>query len=60
MAWAPAVRALLKAARRELDWRGSIVDRTLMAFITLHMQDKQGSGLSNVMSPTIAFSPTTP
>ena len=58
MAWAPAVRALLKAARRELDWRDSIVDRTLMAFITLHMQDKQGAGLSNVMSPTIAYSPT--
>ena len=58
MAWAPAVRALLKAARRELDWRDSVVDRTLMAFITLHMQDKQGAGLSNVMSPTIAYSPT--
>ena len=58
MAWVPAVRALLKAARRELDWRGSIVDRTLMAFLTLHMQDKQGGGLSNVMSPTIAYSPT--
>ena len=58
MTWAPAVRALLKAARRELDWRDSIVDRTLMAFITLHMQDKQGAGLSNVMSPTIAYSPT--
>ena len=58
MAWAPPVRALLRAARRELDWRDSIVDRTLMAFITLHMQDKLGCGLSNVMSPTIAFSPT--
>ena len=58
MAWSPAVRALLKAARRELDWRNSIVDRTLMAFITLHMQDKKGLGLSNVMSPTIAYSPT--
>ena len=58
MVWAPAVRALLKAARRELDWRDSIVDRTLMAFVTLHMQDKQGGGLSNVMSPTIAYSPT--
>ena len=58
MAWSPAVRALLKAARRELDWRDSTVDRTLMAFITLHMQDKLGCGLSNVMSPTIAYSPT--
>ena len=58
MAWAPAVRAVLRAARRELDWQNSIVDRTLMAFITLHMQDKRGSGLSNMMSPTIAYSPT--
>ena len=58
MAWTPAVRALLKAARRELDWRCSTVDRTLMAFITLHMQDKLGCGLSNAMSPTIAYSPT--
>ena len=58
MAWTPAVRALLKAARRELDWRDSIVDRTLMAFITLHMQDKPGAGLSNAMSPTIAYSPS--
>ena len=58
MAWSPAVRALLKAARRELDWRDSTVDRTLMAFVALHIQDKQGCGLSNVMSPTIAYSPT--
>ncbi len=57
MAWSPAVRALLRSARRELDWRDSSVDRTLMAFIALHMQDKQGAGLSNSMSPTIAFSP---
>ncbi len=57
MAWTPTVRALLRAARRELDWRNSIVDRTLMAFIALHMQDKQGGGLSNRMSPTIAYSP---
>ncbi len=58
MAWSPTVRALLKSARRELDWRNSVIDRTLMAFIALHMQDKMGSGLSNVMSPTIAYSPT--
>lgn len=57
MAWAPGVRAFLRAARRELDWRGSVTDRTLMAFVALHMQDKQGSGLSNVLWPTIACSP---
>ncbi|WP_420624613.1 DNA methyltransferase [Candidatus Poriferisodalis sp.] len=58
MAWAPQVRAFLKAARRELDWETSIVDRTLMAFIALHMQDKRDTGLSNTLSPTIAHSPT--
>ena len=58
MAWSPDVRALLKAARRELDWRNSKVDRTLMAFIALHAQDKKGGGLSNWMSPTIAYSPS--
>ena len=57
MAWAPEVRALLKAARRELDWRNSDIDRTLMAFIALHAQDKLGGGLSNSLSPTIAYSP---
>ena len=57
MAWAPKVRGLLRAARRELDWRESMVDRTLMAFIALHMQDKSGGGLSNSFSPTIAYSP---
>ena len=28
-----------------------------MAFIALHMQDKLGAGLSNSLSPTIAYSP---
>ena len=57
LAWAPRVRAFLRAARRELDWKNSKVDRTLMAFIALHMQDKSGAGLSNVLWPTIACSP---
>ncbi len=57
LAWAPRVRAFLRAARRELDWKNSEVDRTLMAFIALHMQDKRGAGLSNVLWPTIACSP---
>ena len=60
MAWAPDVRAFLRAARRELDWKGkdSLTDRTLMAFIVLHMQDKNGAGLSNALWPTIACSPS--
>ena len=58
MAWAPAVRGFLKAARRELDWTGSRVDRTLMAFVALHMQDSYPRGLSNRLSPTVAHSPS--
>ena len=58
MAWAPAVRAFLKTARRELNWKSSLVDRTLMAFVALHMQDSYASGLSNRLSPTVAHSPS--
>ena len=57
MAWAGPVRSILRAARRELDWRISITDRTVMGFLTLHMQDKLGAGLSNSLWPTIACSP---
>ena len=58
MAWAPNVRAFLRAARRELNWKQSSTDRMLMAFIILHMQDKLGAGLSNALWPTIACSPS--
>ena len=58
MAWSPTIRAFLKSARRELAWKSSIADRTLMAFIALHMQDKKGAGLSNGLWPTIACSPS--
>ena len=58
MAWAPSVRGLLRAARRELNWKQSRTDRTLMAFIALHMQDSDPKGLSNRLSPTVAHSPS--
>ena len=58
MAWAPAVRGFLRAARRQLNWRESRADRTLAAFVTLHMQDSVSNGLSNRLSPTVAHSPT--
>ena len=57
MVWSPTVRGFLRAARRELDWRASRVDRTLMAFVALHMQDSCATGLSNRLSPTVAHSP---
>lgn len=58
MAWAPPVMGLLRAARRELNWKESRVDRTLTAFIALHMQDSDPNGLSNRLSPTVAHSPS--
>lgn len=58
MAWAPAVRGFLRAARRELDWKKARTDWTLMAFIALHMQDSVPNGLSNRLSPTVAHSPS--
>ena len=58
MAWAPAVRGFLRAARRELDWKETRADRTLMAFIALHIQDSVPNGLSNRLSPTVAHSPS--
>lgn len=58
MAWAPDVLGLLRAARRELNWNTSKVDRTLMAFVALHMQDSCAKGLSNRLSPTVAHSPS--
>ena len=57
-AWSPDVRGFLRSARRELDWRGNDVDRTLMGFVALHAQDKLSkTGLSNKLPPTIACSP---
>ncbi len=58
MAWGPAVRGFLRAARRELNWQESRADRTLAAFIALHMQDSDPNGLSNRLSPTVAHSPS--
>ena len=56
MAWSPEVLGFLRAARRELRWKESRVDRTLMAFVALHMQDNYSKGLSNRFSPTVAHS----
>ena len=58
MAWAPAIRGFLRAARRELDWKETRADRTLIAIIALHMQDSGPNGLSNRLSPTVAHSPS--
>jgi len=51
------VRRFLLAARSNLNWRQSKVDRTLMAFILVSLHDKYGVGLSNQMRQTKAMSP---
>ena len=51
------VRKFLVAAREELDWRGSTVDRTVMALLLVHLHGKAGGALSNQMRQTKAMSP---
>lgn len=56
-AWHPKVLSFLKSARRNLDWRGRKVDRTLMAIILVHLHAKLGEGLSNQMRQSKSMSP---
>jgi DNA methylase len=55
--FAPAVRDFLVAAREELDWRKSRVDRTLMAFLLIYLHGKREAALSNQMRQTKAMAP---
>lgn len=55
--FAPGVLRFLVAARDELDWRSSVVDRTTMAFILVYLHGKRGQALSNQMRQTKAMSP---
>lgn len=57
LAWAPRVLAFLNAARRELDWRTSRLDRTLMALILVHLHAKPGNGVSNGMRQSKSMAP---
>lgn len=50
-------REFLVAARRELDWRRSRVDRTLMAILLVHLHGKRSDSLSNQMRQTKSMSP---
>jgi len=52
-----ATLRFLTTARRELDWRRSITDRTLMAFILVYLHGKRGQSLSNQMRQSKAMSP---
>lgn len=56
-AWSPEVLGFLNAARRELDWKGRSLDRTVMAFILVYLHAKEGGGLSNCMRQSKAMAP---
>lgn len=57
LAWSPAVLGFLNAARRMLDWRSCRLDRTLMAFILVHLHGKTGNAISNQMRQSKSMSP---
>lgn len=44
-------------AARKLDWRGRIVDRTVMALLLIYLHGKRGSALSNQMRQAKSMSP---
>lgn len=56
-AWSSEVLGFLNAARRELDWRNSSLDRTLMGILLVHLHAKLGEGLSNQLRQSKAMSP---
>jgi hypothetical protein len=51
------VRRFLLAARAQLDWRRTVVDRTAMALLLVHMHGKRESSLSNQMRQAKSMSP---
>ena len=57
LCFSPQVLRFLVTARRDLDWRHSVVDRTLMAFLLVYLHGKRGSALSNQLRQTKSMSP---
>jgi hypothetical protein len=51
------VRQFLLCARNLLNWRQNHVDRTLMAFLLVHLHGKASDSFSNQMRQTKAMSP---
>lgn len=51
------VRQFLLCARDVLNWRQNSVDRTLMAFLLIHLHGKVSDSFSNQMRQTKAMSP---
>ena len=57
LAYAPRPLGFINAARRELQWRGDILDRTVAALLIHYLHAKLGQGLSNQLRPTKAMCP---
>jgi hypothetical protein len=51
------VRCFLLAAREQLDWRGSQVDRTVMAVLMVYLHGKRSAAFSNQMRQTKSMAP---
>ena len=51
------VRRFLLAAREELDWKRSAVDRTAMALLLVNLHGKRDASLSNQLRQTKSMSP---
>ncbi len=56
-AWTPRVLGFLNAARRELAWRTSRLDRTVMALVLTHLHGKTGNAVSNQMRQSKSMGP---
>lgn len=57
LAWSTDVLGFLNAARRQLNWKGSRIDRTLMGILLVHLHAKSGNGFSNQMRQSKAMAP---
>lgn len=57
LCFTPRVRMFLLAARDNLRWRQSRIDRTLMAMILISLHGKRGQSLSNQMRQVTAMAP---
>ena len=57
LAFGAKALGFINAARRELRWRESRLDRTVAAFLLHYLHAKLGQGLSNQMRPSRAMCP---
>lgn len=56
--FAKEVLEYLVAARTFLDWKNDAIDRTLMAFLLIHLHGRRSTSLSNQMRQSKAMSPS--